>query len=76
MDKMTEFDRLPTELRHWLSSAVLPWGPRSVRQTYRKALKRVGSVDLALAELSRIERHLIARDARKVWGDDHPFLSG
>ncbi len=73
---MTEFDRLPSELRQWLSSAVLPWRPRSVKQTYQKALSRVGDADLALAELSRVEQKLIARDARKVWGNDHPFASG
>ena len=70
---MTEFDRLPSELRQWLSSAVLPWRPKSVKQTYQKALSRVDDADLALAELSRVEQRLIAKDARKIWGDGHPF---
>ena len=73
---MTEFDRLPAELRRWLSSAILPWRPRSVQEAYRKALRRVGDADLAIAELSRVERRLIAKDARKVWGDDHPVTQG
>ena len=40
---MREFDRLPADLRIWLTSAVLPWGPRSVHRTYTKALARTES---------------------------------
>jgi len=71
-DRMTEFDRLPAELRRWLSTAMLPWRPRSVRKTYTKALDRIGDPDQALAELDRVERRLIARDAARIWGDMHP----
>ena len=75
-ERMQEFDRLPAELRQWLSSAILPWRPRSVQSAYQRALKRVGSTDLALAALTQVERRLIAQDARKIWGEDHPFTHG
>lgn len=69
---MQEFDRLPAELRCWLATAALPWRPRSVRRSFDRALARTGDRDLALAELDRLQARLIARDARQVWGDDHP----
>lgn len=71
-DKMQDYDRLPAELRTWLSSAALPWRPRSVRQTYERALAKTQSRDKALDELDRIQKRLIAKDARTIWGDDHP----
>lgn len=75
-DPMREFDRLPAELRVWLASAALPWRPRSVRRSFARALARTGDRGLALAELDRIQRRLIARDARQVWGDEHPAAAG
>jgi len=69
---MHEFDRLPAELRSWLASAALPWRPRSVRRAFEKALARKGTVKAALDELDRKQKRLIAKDARKVWGEDHP----
>ena len=74
-DSMAEFDRLPSELRVWLSSAVLPWRPGSVRTAYVKALARVGNKDAALQELDRIETRQIARDARHIWGQSHPVVT-
>ncbi len=71
-DPMREFDRLPAELRSWLATAVLPWRPRSVRRSFSRALARTGDRALALAELDLLQQRLIARDARQVWGADHP----
>ena len=71
-NSMQDFDRLPSQLRIWLASAILPWRPRSVQRTYAKAFARTRSADHALRELDRIEKNLIARDVRKVWGNDHP----
>lgn len=70
---MSEYDRLPQELRLWLSSAMLPWRPRSVQAVYARALRRLGDADLAMSELGRIERNMIAKDARQIWGDEHPL---
>ncbi|MEM0923888.1 MAG: DUF6525 family protein [Pseudomonadota bacterium] len=72
-DRMREFDRLPAELRRWLARAILPWGPRSVRRSFDRALAKTGDPELALSTLDRLERRQIARDAAHVWGADHPF---
>ena len=69
---MGEYDRLPAELRAWLSTAVLPWGPRSVRRAYDRAVARTRDKTLALEELDRIQDRLVARDAGKIWGKEHP----
>ncbi|MEM7671619.1 MAG: DUF6525 family protein [Pseudomonadota bacterium] len=71
-DKMREFDRLPTELRMWLASASLPWRPRSVQRTYARAFARTRNTEDALRALDQIERKLMSKDIRRVWGDDHP----
>ena len=74
-DKMREFDRLPAELRAWLSCAALPWGTRSAKRTFARAMARTRDTALALRELDRIEARLIAKDARKIWGEDHPGVT-
>lgn len=71
-DGMKDFDRLSPRLRTWLASAMLPWRPRSVERTYAKVFARTQSADQALQELDRIQKSLIARDGRKVWGEDYP----
>ncbi|ESQ13776.1 MAG: hypothetical protein JKP98_25945 [Rhodobacteraceae bacterium] len=71
-DPMQEFDRLPAELRAWLANAVLPWRPRSVRSAFAKAVARTQDKASALRELDRLQARLVARDARQVWGTDHP----
>ncbi|MCR9152371.1 MAG: DUF6525 family protein [Rhodobacteraceae bacterium] len=71
-DPMRDYDRLPAELRVWLSRAVLPWRPRSVRLAFERALSRTRDVDRALEELDRLQARLLAADARAVWGAGHP----
>lgn len=71
-DPMREYDRLPHELRVWLSGAVLPWRPRSVRRAFDKALTQTRDRHAALARLCQMEQRMIARDAAGVWGPDHP----
>lgn len=73
---MHDYDRLPAEVRVWLSSAVLPWRPRSVKRTYERALAKTHCRAKALDELERIEKRLIARDVRNIWGDTHPDAAG
>ena len=73
---MREFDRLPAEVRQWLSSAILPWGAASVRRAYAKAMARTGDVSLALQELEAVQSRLVCKDAKSVWGADHPAASG
>ncbi|MEM7599057.1 MAG: DUF6525 family protein [Pseudomonadota bacterium] len=75
-DPMREFDGLPRELRAWVAAAELPWRPGSVRKSYERALAETGNVAGALQELDRLQERLIAKDAKKVWGEVHPRASG
>lgn len=75
-DPMREFDGLPQPLRAWVATAELPWRPGSVRRSYERALAETGTVDRALKELDRLQERLIAKDAKKVWGEVHPRASG
>lgn len=69
---MAEYDNLPGELRTWLAAAILPWGPKSVRRAYDQALSQTQNTGLALQELDRLQTKLVAKDAARIWGYDHP----
>ncbi|MEQ8342148.1 MAG: DUF6525 family protein [Marinovum algicola] len=71
-DPMRAYDNLPRELRRWLASAVLPWGAKSARRAYDRALARTGTPQLALRELDALQQRLVTRDAHQVWGPGHP----
>lgn len=73
---MRDYDCLPKELRVWVASANLPWRPKSVRQTFDRALSQTGDRKKALEELDRLQQQLVAKDAKKVWGQDHPNAVG
>lgn len=69
---MRDYDRLPAELRRWLATATLPWGPKSARRAYDKALARTGTASRAIAEMEALQLRLIAKDASRIWGKHHP----
>lgn len=69
---MQDFDGLPQELRAWIAAADLPWRPKSVRRSFDRALAQTGDRQQALAELDRLQKQLLAKDAGTVWGPDHP----
>ena len=69
------YDELPCELRQWLSSALLPWSPRSALKAYQKALRTEGSSEGALAELDKKQTRLLEKDCAIVWGKQYPRLS-
>ncbi|MEO0939254.1 MAG: DUF6525 family protein [Pseudomonadota bacterium] len=71
-DTMREFDDLPPELRGWLSRAALPWDPRSVRRAYRKAFRKTGTQQKALAALDALEAQRLSKDTGAVFGPAHP----
>ncbi|WP_222192100.1 DUF6525 family protein [Maritalea mobilis] len=71
-DPMRDYDRLPPDLRAWLAGAVLPWRPRSVRRAFDRALQATGDKSSALRELDRLQARLVAKDAEKIWGKQHP----
>lgn len=74
-DPMRDFDHLPVELQEWLASAVLPWRPKSVHRVYERVLAKERDRVAALDRLDQIERRLIAKDALRIWGADHPYLA-
>lgn len=74
-DLMRDYDRLPAELRVRLASAILPWRPKSVRRAFERALARTRNPSRALLELDRLQHRLIAKDAGKSWGTDHPYAA-
>ena len=75
-DPMQAFDRLPAELRNWLCAARLPWSPRSAAKLWTRVLQRNdGDTIRALAALDRAEAKALARDARKLWGPEHPAVA-
>ncbi len=71
-DPMRDYDRLHPDLRDWLASAVLPWSPRSAKRAFERAVAKACTPNDALREMDRLQARLIARDARRVWGPDHP----
>ena len=75
LDPMKCYDELPYELRQWLSSALLPWSPRSALKAYQKALRATGSSEAALAELNKKQFRLLEKDCAIIWGEQYPKFS-
>lgn len=74
---MAQHDRLPPDLRAWLAQAALPWSAQSALKLWQRKLRAAGDDPTAAkAALSRAEAAMIARDAARVWGMDHPAASG
>lgn len=70
---MTAYDRLPPELRAWLSEAALPWSPQSALKLWKRYMSESqGCAEAALERLQLAERHSLRRDAPKVWGAEYP----
>ena len=70
---MTEYDQLPPILRQWVADGMLPWRAKSVQNAYHKALLRTGDESEAIKELNALQMTLVAKDAARIWGDDHPI---
>ena len=73
---MRDYDRLPPDLRGWLATALLPWRPKSALRAFNAAFARTRDRRRALRELDLLQARLVARDARKVWGESHPLAKG
>lgn len=72
---ITQYDRLPPELRHWLAQAALPWSPVSALRLWRKLLDETGKdPEAARARLDMIEARMLMRDAPRVWGVAPPAV--
>lgn len=63
-DPMADYDRLPPDLRLWLSAAALPWSPRSAERAFARALaRRAGDRAAALADLDALQAQRLAQGA-------------
>ncbi len=69
---MFEYDALPEDLRQWVARGVLPWRAKSVSKAVERAVRRTGDRALALRELDQLQTKLVAKDAKRVWGPQHP----
>lgn len=69
---MAAHDRLPPELRAFMIHADLPWSARSALALWRRALGEGKSRAEALDRVRRAAAATLAREARTVWGPDHP----
>lgn len=69
---MAAYDRLPPALRHWATTAALPWSAASLLRLWRRAMRETGCEALARARLDAAEARLLARDAARIWGPGHP----
>ncbi len=72
---MERYDRLPPELRLWLSRALLPWSPTSAARLWARLWRETGG-DLAqvLGRLDLAEQRLLSRDAPGIWGQGYPLV--
>ncbi|SLN66233.1 hypothetical protein ROA7450_03513 [Roseovarius albus] len=62
-DPMQAYDRLPPELRSWLSTAARPWSPRSCAKIWDKA-QRDGLTPVQIVErLAQSETRALTRDS-------------
>ena len=74
---MDRYDRLPPELRQWLSEAALPWSPCSVRRLWQRlASECAGDPQAIRRRMDLAEARMLARDAGEVWGRGYPAMSG
>ena len=74
---MARYDRLPHELRQWLSTAALPWSPQSALKVWTRACRDCGGdTSLICRHLDRAEARLLKRDAAVIWGADDVPGSG
>ena len=62
--------------RRLAASQGIAWRPRSVQSAFRKAMARTQCKTQALRELDHLQARLIAKDVRKVWGQNHPNAVG
>ena len=63
---MHEFDQLPKPLRKWLSKAILPWSPLSVRRVWHKSISKGLSLQEVLRVLDKTEESTMKKEKSKI----------
>lgn len=70
---MDRYDRLPPELRRWITTAALPWSASSVLRLWSRLHRETGGDVAAMtARLDQAERRMLDRDRKAIWGADYP----
>lgn len=68
---MERYDRLPAELRHWLSKAALPWSAQSTLRLWSRLHRETGGdIDRMTRRLDLAEQKMLMRDRTRIWGSD------
>ena len=65
-NSMYEFDQLPKPLRKWLSKAILPWSPLSVRRVWHRSITKGLSSQEALGVLDKTEECILKKEKSKI----------
>ena len=65
-NSMYEFDQLPKPLRKWLSKAILPWSPASVRRVWNKSINKGLSFQEVLCVLDKTEESTMKKEKSKI----------
>ena len=65
-NSMYEFDQLPEPLRKWLSKAILPWSPFSVRRGWHRSITKGLSSQEALGVLDKTEECTLKKEKSKI----------
>jgi hypothetical protein len=63
---MHEFDQLPKPLRKWLSKAILPWSPASVRRVWYNSINKSLSFQEVLGVLDKTKECTIKKEKLKM----------
>lgn len=74
---ITQYDRLPPELRNWLAQAALPWSPVSALKLWARLCRESGGdTSAARKRLEQAEAKMLTKDAQKIWGAAYPTGCG
>ena len=65
-NSMYEFDQLPEPLRKWLSKAILPWSPLSVRRVWHKSIRKGLSMQEILCVLDKTEESTMKKEKSNI----------
>ena len=65
-NSMYEFDQLPKPLRKWLSKAILPWSPLSVRRVWHRSITKGLTSQEALGVLDKTEESTMKKEKSKI----------
>lgn len=72
LSDMEYFDKLPPTARRALADAVFDWASGAVLNSWKRARRGYKSGAEVAARVSEWDAKQIARDCKKVWGENYP----